>query len=103
MYGSSGRPSVPPKRLLRATVLIALCCVRCERMFCEQLGYNMLFRWFLDIDMTEKVFPPTVFVKNRGRLMRAEVAEHFLTATLEAARKRRLLSSDHFSVDATQI
>jgi len=103
MYADTGRPSVPPERLLKATVLMALYSVRSERMFCEQLGYNMLFRWFLDMDMTEKVFAPTVFTKNRDRLMKAEVAELFLSATVEAARKRRLLSSEHFSVDGTLV
>jgi len=103
MYAATGRPSVPPERLLKATVLMALYSVRSERLFCEQLGYNMLFRWFLDMDMTEKVFAPTVFTKNRARLMNADVAELFLAATVEAARKRRLLSSEHFSVDGTLI
>jgi transposase len=103
MYATDGRVSVPPERLLKSTVLMALYSVRSERLFCEQLGYNMLYRWFLDMDMTEKVFVPTVFSKNRERLMDHEVASRFLAATVEAARDRGLLSSDHFSVDGTLI
>ncbi len=103
MYAEDGRPSVPPERLLKSTVLMALYSVRSERMFCEQLGYNMLFRWFLDMEMSEKVFAPTVFTKNRQRLMNHEVAELFLSATVEVGSKRGLLSSEHFSVDGTLI
>jgi len=103
MYASTGRPSVPPERLLKSMVLMALYTVRSERMFSEQLAYNMLFRWFLDMDMTEKVFDPTVFTRNRDRLMKHEVAELFLVATVDQARQRGLLSSEHFSVDGTLI
>ncbi len=103
MYAVDGRPSVPPERLLKAMVLMALYGVRSERLFCEQLGYNMLFRWFLDMDMTDKVFVPTVFTKNRDRLMDHDVAAKFLSATVELARERGLLSSEHFSVDGTLI
>jgi transposase len=103
MYAADGRPSVPPERLLKSMVLMALYGVRSERLFCEQLGYNMLFRWFLDMDMTDKVFVPTVFTKNRDRLMKNEVAELFLSSTVEVARERGLLSSEHFSVDGTLI
>ena len=103
MYAVDGRPSVPPERLLKAMVLMALYGVRSERLFCEQLGYNMLFRWFLDMDMTDKVFVPTVFTKNRDRLMDHDVAAKFLSATVEIARERGLLSSEHFSVDGTLI
>lgn len=103
MYAEDGRPSVPPERLLKSMVLMALFGVRSERLFCEQLGYNMLFRWFLDMDMTDKVFVPTVFTKNRDRLMDHEVAALFLSATVEVARDRGLLSSEHFSVDGTLI
>jgi transposase len=81
MYSADGRPSVPPERLLKSMVLMALFSVRSERLFCEQLAYNMLFRWFLDMDLTDEVFVPTVFTKNRDRLMNHEVAERFLGAT----------------------
>ena len=103
MYAEDGRPSVPPERLLKAMVLMALFGVRSERLFCEQLGYNMLFRWFLDMDMTDKVFVPTVFTKNRDRLMNHDVAGLFLASTVDVARERGLLSSEHFSVDGTLI
>jgi transposase len=103
MYSADGRPSVPPERLLKSMVLMALFSVRSERLFCEQLAYNMLFRWFLDMDLTDEVFVPTVFTKNRDRLMNHEVAERFLGATVEVARERGLLSSEHFSVDGTLI
>ncbi|MCP4102813.1 MAG: IS5 family transposase [Lentisphaerae bacterium] len=103
MYSADGRPSIPPERLLKAVVLMALYSVRSERQFCEQLGYNMLFRWFLDMDMTDKAFAPTVFTKNRERLMTHEVADRFLGMTVALARERHLLSEEHFSVDGTLI
>ena len=65
MYAATGRPSLPPERLLKATLLMALYTVRSERLFCEQLDYNLLFRWFLDMDMVEESFVPTVFTKTR--------------------------------------
>src|SRR5262245_62778014 len=70
-YSEVGRPSIPPERLLKATVLMALYTVRSERLFCEQLGYNLLFRWFLDMDMIELSFDPSTFSKNRQRLIEA--------------------------------
>jgi transposase len=66
MYSSEGRPSIPPERLLKSMLLMALYTVRSERLFCEQLDYNLLFRWFLDMDMVEQSFVPTVFTKNRN-------------------------------------
>ena len=68
MYSHTGRPSIPPERVLKSLVLIALYSVRSERQFCEQLDYNLLFRWFLDMNMVEESFDPTVFTKNRERL-----------------------------------
>lgn len=103
MYADGGRPSVPPERLLKAMVLMALYSVRSERLFCEQLGYNMLFRWFLDMGMTETAFVPTVFTHNRERLIDHEVGRKFFTAVVEHARGKGWLSSDHFSVDGTLI
>ena len=103
MYADGGRPSVPPERLLKAMVLMALYSVRSERLFCEQLGYNMLFRWFLDMGMTESAFVPTVFTHNRERLIDHEVGRKFFTAVVEHARGKGWLSSDHFSVDGTLI
>lgn len=103
MYAEGGRPSVPPERLLKAFLLMALYSVRSERMFCEQLGYNMLFRWFLDMEMAERAFDPTVFSHNRERLLEHEVARRFFEQVVEVARAGGLLSSDHFAVDGTLI
>lgn len=103
MYADGGRPSVPPERLLKAMILMALYSVRSERLFCEQLCYNMLFRWFLDMNMTEAVFVPTVFTHNRERLIDHEVGVKFFNAIVEHARGKGWLSSDHFSVDGTLI
>jgi transposase len=103
MYAASGRPSVPPERLLKAQLLIALFSVRSDRQFCEQLDYNLLFRWFLDMEMEEPSFDASTFSRNRGRLIHHEVAEHFLAAIVADARKSQLLSSEHFSVDGTLI
>lgn len=103
MYASEGRPSIPPERLLKSMVLIAFYSVRSERLFCEQLDYNMLFRWFLDMDMVAESFDASTFSKNRARLMEHEVAAHFLGAVVERARAERLISDEHFSVDGTLI
>jgi transposase len=103
MYAVDGRPSIPPERLLKSMLLMALYTVRSERHFCEQLDYNMLFRWFLDMDMVEESFVPTVFTKNRDRLIAHDVAGEFLRAIVEQARRARLMSSDHFTVDGTLI
>src|SRR6188768_2658144 len=103
MYAADGRPSVPPEHLLKATLLMGLYSVRSERLFCEQLVYNMLFRWFLDLDMTSKTFDASTFSKNRERLLEHEVADRFLRGVVELAREQSLLSSDHFTVDGTMI
>jgi transposase len=103
MYSKTGRPSVPPERLLKSLVLIALYSVRSERQFCEQLDYNLLFRWFLDMDMDEPSFDPTTFGKNRERMMEHEVAAKFFDAVVGQARSAGLMSSEHFSVDGTLI
>lgn len=103
MYASGGRPSVPPERLLKAMLLMALYSVRSERQFCEQLEYNLLFRWFLDMDMLEAAFVPTVLTHNRERLLEHEVAAKFFRAVVEQARAKNLMSAEHFSVDGTLI
>jgi transposase len=103
MYAAIGRPSIPPERLLKATVLMALYTVRSERQFCEQLGYNLLFRWFLDMDMTEAGWEHTTFSRNRERLLKHDVAAKFFYAVVEQAKQRRLTSSEHFTVDGTLI
>jgi transposase len=103
MYAKTGRPSVPPERLLKATLLMAFYTIRSERMFSEQLSYNLLFKWFLDMDMHEPAFDPTSFGKNRERLLEHDVAGHFFRAVVEQARAAGLMSSEHFSVDGTLI
>jgi transposase len=103
MYSTVGRPSIPPERLLKASLLMALYTVRSERLFCEQLDYNLLFRWFLDMNMDEESFVPTVFTKNRKRLIEHEVASRFFGAIVEQARAAGLMSDDHFTVDGTLI
>jgi transposase len=103
MYSEVGRPSIPPERLLKATLLMAFYTVRSERLFCEQLGYNLLFRWFLDMDTVEEGFDPTVFTKNRKRLLDHDVAGEFFRAVVEQARSGGLMSDEHFTVDGTLI
>jgi len=103
MYAAVGRPSVPPERLLKAQLLIALFSIRSDRQFCEQLEYNLMFRWFLDMEFDEPAFDASSFSQNRERLIRHRVGEAFLAAVVETARRRRLLSDDHFSVDGTLI
>src|SRR6267143_4448522 len=103
MYSAVGRPSIPPERLLKASLLMALYTVRSERLFCEQLDYNLLFRWFLDMNMDEESFVPTVFTKNRKRLIEHDVASRFFAAVVEQARSAGLMSDDHFTVDGTLI
>ncbi|HUL22550.1 MAG TPA: IS5 family transposase [Thermodesulfobacteriota bacterium] len=103
MYSYTGRPSIPPERVLKSLVLIALYSVRSERQFCEQLNYNLLFRWFLEMNMVEESFDPTVFTKNRERWMEHEVGRRFFDAVVRQAREAGLMSDDHFTVDGTLI
>src|SRR4030067_713030 len=101
MYSGTGRPSIPPEHLLKACVLMALFSVRSERQFCERLQYDLLFKWLLDLNITDLAFDASTFSKNKERLLEHEVAREFLTVVLEEARRRRLLSEDHFTVDGT--
>jgi transposase len=103
LYAATGRPSIPPERLLRALLLQVLYSIRSERMLMEQLEYNLLFRWFVGLGMDDGVWVPTVFTKNRDRLLEGEVAEAFFGAVLGQGRDEGLLSSDHFTVDGTLI
>ena len=103
LYAFTGRPSIPPERLLRALLLQVLYSIRSERMLMEQLEYNLLFRWFVGLGMDDPVWVPTVFTKNRDRLLEGEVAEAFFGAVLAQGRDHGLLSSEHFSVDGTLI
>src|SRR6516162_2828398 len=103
IYADSGRPSIAPERLLRALLLQAFYTIRSERQLMEQLDYNLLYRWFVGLGVDEPVWVPTVFTKNRDRLLEAEVARKFLVALLNHEKVRKLLSDEHFSVDGTQI
>src|SRR3989338_6043933 len=103
MYSFTGRPSIPPERILKSMLLIALYSIRSERQFCEQLDYNLLFRWFLDMDIIEESFDHSVFTKNRERLMEHEVHSLFFDAVVNHARNTGLMSDDHFTVDGTLI
>ena len=103
LYSAYGRPSIPPEKLLRALLLQVLYTVRSERMLMEQLEYNLLFRWFVGLNMDEPVWVPTVFTKNRDRLLEGDVAEKFFQLVLTQARAADLLSDEHFSVDGTLI
>lgn len=101
MYARVGRPSVPPEHLLKGCVLIALYSIRSERQFCEQLQYNLLFKWFLDLNVIDPAFDASTFSKNKERLLEHEVAQQFFQRVLEEARRRKLLSWEHFTVDGT--
>jgi transposase len=101
LYKEGGRPSIAPEKLLRALLLQMLYSVRSERMLMEQMHYNLLFRWFVGLNMDEPVWDVTVFTKNRDRLLEGEIARHFFAAVLEQARRGGLLSDEHFSVDGT--
>ena len=98
-----GRPSIPPERLLKASLLIALYSVRSERAFCEELDYHLLFRWFLDMSLVEPGFDASTFTKNRERLLKHEVGQRFFDEVVAQAQERRLLSDEHFTVDGTLI
>src|SRR6266849_3084595 len=103
MYSAGGRPSIPPERLLKASLLISLYSVRSERAFCEQLEYNELFRWFLGMNLIEPSFDPSTFSKNRQRLLDHNVAQQFFDQIVLAASRLDLLSDEHFTVDGTLI
>ena len=103
MYAAGGRPSIPPERLLKASLLISLYSVRSERAFCEELDFHLLYRWFLDMSLMEPSFDPTVFTKNRKRLLEHDVARQFFDAVVAQADQLHLLSDEHFTVDGTLI
>jgi len=103
IYSLAGRPSIPPERLLRALLLQVLYTVRSERMLMEQLQYNLLFRWFVGLNMDDPVWDVTVFTKNRERFLDGDIAEKFFSAVLDRARASDLLSDEHFTVDGTLV
>ena len=103
LYAKTGRPSIPPERLLKAQLLIAFYSVRSDRQFCEQLDYNLLFRWFLDLDLESGGLDQSNFSRLRERLVETDIARRFFDEVVRLARKDKLLSSDHFTVDGTLI
>src|SRR5262252_7191119 len=103
LYARDGRPSIPPERLLRALLLQAFFTVRSERQLMEQLNYNLLFRWFVGLTMDDPVWDPTVFTKNRERLLHGDIARAFFERVVAQAQAQHLLSTEHFTVDGTLI
>ena len=103
LYSETGRPSIAPERLLRATLLMVLYSIRSERQLMAQMNYNLLFRWFVGLEMDDPVWDVTVFTKNRERLISGAVSQQLLSAVLEDARDHALLSEEHFTVDGTLI
>lgn len=103
MYAQAGRPSIAPEKLLRALLLQALYSIRSERMLVEQLEYNLLFRWFVGLGLSEPAWNHAVFSKNRERLLEGDVAQELFACVVEQARTLRLLSDEHFTVDGTLI
>jgi len=101
MYSKVGRPSIPPEQLLRALLLQMLYSVRSERLLTEEIDYNILFRWFVGLNLDDEVWDATVFTKNRNRLLEAEVAKDFLALVVEQAREQGWASDEHFSVDGS--
>jgi transposase len=101
MYSTMGRPSIAPEKLLRALLLQVLYTVRSERMLIEEMNYNLLFRWFVGLNMDDAVWDVTVFTKNRDRLLKAEVARKFFDLIVGEARALDLMSDEHFTVDGT--
>ena len=103
LYEELGRPGIPPEQLLKARVLTALYSVRSERLFCEQLGYNLLWLWFLDRAFSEGSFDHSVFAKNYERVLSAEVAQLFFLEVYDLSRQEGWTSDAHFTADGTLI
>jgi transposase len=103
LYSKTGRPSIAPERLLKGQLLIALYSIRSDRQFCEQLDYNILFRWFLEMDLESEGLDQSNFSRLRERLVATDIARRFFDEVVRLARRQHLLSSDHFTVDGTLI
>src|SRR3989338_760868 len=103
LYASGGRPSIPPEQLLRALLLQVLYSVRSERQLMERLDYDLLFRWFVGLEVDDPIWDVTVFTKNRDRLLAGDIAQRFFAAVLAEAKRRQLLSAEHFTVDGTLV
>lgn len=103
IYADNGRPSIPPERLIRASLLQVFYSIRSERQLMEQLDYNLMFRWFVGLSVDEPVWNPSTFSKNRDRLAQADIGRRLFEEIVEMARRRNLTSNEHFSVDGTLI
>ena len=103
IYAETGRPSIPPEKLLKALLLQTLYTIRSERLLVEQLQYNLLYRWFVGMGINEQVWNATTFTKNRQRLLDGAIADKFFSAVVEVAEKKKLVSRDHFTVDGTLV
>jgi transposase len=103
LYSHTGRPSIPPEQLLRALLIQIFFSVRSERQLIEQLDYNMMFRWFVGLNLDDDIWNATTFTKNRDRLLEGEIAERFFAEVLAMAKKQGLISQEHFTVDGTII
>jgi transposase len=103
LYAEQGRPSIPPEQLLKSQVLMALHSVRSQRLFCEQLSYNLLWLWFLDREFSEGSFDHSIFAKNYERVLSAEVAKLFFVEIFELSRREGWASDEHFTADGTLI
>jgi transposase len=103
MYAKTGRPSIPPEKLLRAQLIQMLYSVRSERLLMEEIDYSMLYRWFVGMNLDEPVWDVTVFTKNRNRLLEGDVAREFLSEVVQQAQSQGLTSDEHFTVDGTLI
>jgi transposase len=101
LYSRIGRPSIPPEQLLRALVIQALYTVRSERLLMEEIDYSVLYRWFIGLNLDDRIWSPTTFSKNRDRLLRGDIAGAFFAAVLRQAEDADLLSDEHFTVDGT--
>ena len=103
MYAKTGRPSIPPEKLLRAQLIQMLYSIRSERLLMEEIDYSMLFRWFVGMNLDEPVWDVTVFTKNRNRLLEGDVAREFLCEVIAQAQAKGLTGDEHFTVDGTLI
>jgi len=103
MYSKTGRPSIPPEKLLRALLIQMLYSVRSERLLMEEIDYSVLYRWFVGMNLDEPVWDVTVFTKNRDRLLEGDVAREFLCEVVKQAQEKNLTSDEHFTVDGTLI
>ena len=103
IYANFGRPSIAPERLIRASLIQILFSIRSERQLMEQMQYNLMFRWFVGLGIDDPVWVPTVFTKNRDRLLTTEMSRKFMAAILAHSEVKPLLSDEHFSVDGTLI